>query len=113
MEIAVVDDAGAPRRLLLTGRLDAAGTEAVEMLFADKVRTAPGDVLVDLSGVGFVGSLGIRMLLSAARLADRAGRRVVICGAQPAVAEVFHTVALDELIPVLPDAGAALAHLAA
>jgi hypothetical protein len=37
----------------------------------------------------------------------------VVCGAQPAVADVFDTVALGDLIPVLPDAEAALAYLGA
>ncbi len=62
---------------VLAGRLDAAGTEKIEIVFAAQVRAAPGHVLVDMTGVGFVGSLGIRMLISAARVADRAGRKVV------------------------------------
>jgi anti-anti-sigma factor len=113
MELQVVNDAGAPTRLVLLGRLDAAGTEKVEVLFMARIRAAAGDVLVDLTQVGFVGSLGIRLLISAARLAERARRKVVLFGAQPPVAEVFRTVALDDLIPVAADEAAALAQLAA
>lgn len=113
MELRVVENAGMPMRLVLTGRLDAAGTEKIEVIFAARVRAAPGHVLVDLTGVGFVGSLGIRMLISAARVAERARRKFVLFGAQPAVAEVFNTVALDDLIPVTPDEGTALAQIAA
>lgn len=113
MDMAVVDGVGAPRRLVLTGRLDAAGTEKVEFVFTAHVRAAPGHVLVDMTAVSFVGSLGIRLLISAARIADRAGRKLVIFGTQPAVLEVFRTVALDDLMPVLPDAESALAHVAA
>lgn len=113
MQMVVVDGEGASKRLVLTGRLDAAGTEAAEAAFAAQLRTAKGHALLDMTGVTFVGSLGIRMLISGARAADRAGCKVVIFGVQPAVAEVFHTIALDDLIPVLADEAAALAHLKA
>ncbi|MEO3473422.1 STAS domain-containing protein [Roseomonas sp. CAU 1739] len=113
MEMVVVDAAGAPKRLVLTGRLDAAGTEKVEVAFSAQMRAARDSALVDMTGVTFVGSLGIRMLISGARLADRGGCKAVIFGVQPAVAEVFRTIALDDLIPVVPDEAAALAHLAA
>lgn len=113
MDMTVVNGGAGPLRLVLKGRLDAAGTEQVEAAFTAQVRGAAGDSLVDLSAVSFVGSLGIRMLIAAARGADRAGRRMVIFGAQPAVAEVFQTTALDDLIPVATDEAAALARLAA
>lgn len=113
MELVVVDGAGASKRLVLTGRLDAAGAEKVEVAFTAQVRAARGPALVDLAGVSFVGSLGIRMLIAAARVADRAGGKLMIFGVQPAVAEVFRTVALDDLIAVLPDEAAALAQIGA
>ncbi|MBR0650755.1 STAS domain-containing protein [Roseomonas terrae] len=111
MDVVVVEADGAPMCLVLTGRLDAAATELVETSVMAHVRRAPGHVLMDMAGVSFVGSLGIRLLISAARTADRAGRRVAIFGVQPAVAEVFRTIALDDLIPVLPDQAAALAQI--
>lgn len=113
MEMVAVEQPGSPLRLVLTGRLDAAGTEKVEVVFTARIRAAPGHVLVDMTGVSFVGSLGIRLLIAAARLAERAGRSVALFGAQPPVAEVFRTVALDDLLPILPDEAAALARMAA
>lgn len=113
MEVQVVHDGTAPMRLVLVGRLDATGTEQVEVLFMARIRAAATDVLVDMTAVSFVGSLGIRLLISAARLAERAGRKVVLFGAQPPVSEVFRTVALDDLIPVAADEAAALAQLVA
>ena len=111
MELAVVDSGSAPLRLVLTGRLDAAGTETVESGFSAAIGRAARDTVVDMTGVSFVGSLGIRMLIAGARQAGRAGRRLVIFGAQPAVTEIFTTVALDDLIPVVADEAAALARL--
>jgi len=78
MELVVDDSAGAHRRLVLTGRLDAAGTEKVEVAFTAHIRAAQRNALVDMSGVSFVGSLGVRMLIAAARVADRGGCRCLI-----------------------------------
>jgi anti-anti-sigma factor len=113
MELTVLQAEGGPLRLVLKGRLDASGADRIEGDFAGRIASGAGDVVVDLSGVDFVGSLGIRLLIGAARQVMRRRGRFVICGAQPAVAEMFSTVALDDLIPVLPDADAALRHLRA
>ena len=113
MELVVTEAEGGPLRLALQGRLDAAGADKVEAGFAAVVSGAGRDVVVDLSGVSFVGSLGIRLLISAARTATRRGWRLVVFGVQPQVNEVFGTVSLDDIIPILPDGPAALAHLAA
>lgn len=113
MDMMVVDGGGGVVRLVLRGRLDAAGCERIETAVTAMVVKGPGDVVVDLGGVTFVGSLGIRLLISAARAATRNRRRLVICGAQPAVAEVFTTVALDDLIPIVADEASAIARLGA
>jgi anti-anti-sigma factor len=113
MDVVVVDDGTGPVRLVLQGRLDAAGAEQVEATLLGAVTQARGDTLLDLSGVGFVGSLGIRLLISASRQAKRHGRRCVICAAQPSVAEVFAAVSLDELVVIEPDEAAARARLGA
>lgn len=113
MELTVIDSGADVLRLGLAGRLDASGAEAVESAFTAQVNGAARDVLVDLTGMSFAGSLGIRMLVSAARVAARRGHRMVLVAPQPQVAEVFNLVALDDLIPVVADEAAALAHLAA
>lgn len=113
MELFVIDSGAGALRLGLKGRLDASGAEAVESAFTAQVGGAGRDVLVDLAQVSFAGSLGIRMLVSAARMATRRGYRMVLVAPQPQVAEVFTVVALDDLIPVVADDAAAIAHLAA
>lgn len=109
MDIVVTGDDGPALRVALAGRLDAKGAEAAESEFSDRIGKAGRNVVLDMSGVTFVGSLGIRLLISAARALSRSGHRLVMAGAQPAVAQVFATVALDELIPIADDQAAALA----
>ncbi|WP_426959806.1 STAS domain-containing protein [Muricoccus radiodurans] len=100
-------------RIALEGRLDASGAALIELPFTATVSGAEKHVILDLSAVPFVASLGIRLLLSAARVAQRRGKRVVIVGAGPQPREVFETVALDTLIPVVADETAARSLLAA
>jgi anti-sigma B factor antagonist len=99
-------------RVILAGRADAAAVDAVETGLSAQLRETGGHVLVDLSSVPFMGSLGIRMLISLARLVARRGNRIAMVGVQPQVLEVFETMALLDLIPHAPDQDAALALLA-
>ncbi len=99
-------------RVVLAGRADAAAVDTVETGLSAQLRETGGHVLVDLAGVPFMGSLGIRMLISLARLVARRGNRIAMIGVQPQVLEVFETMALLDLIPHAPDQDAALALLA-
>lgn len=102
---------GGARRIMLAGFLDAAAVTCLERDFAALLPDRAG-VLVDLAAVEYCGSLGIRMLLSGAKLMQRRGQRLVLVGPQPAVAKVLETVGLDALVPVVPDEAAGLARLA-
>jgi anti-anti-sigma factor len=96
----------------LEGRMDAPGCERIETAFTAAVSAASGDVLVDLSKVDYIGSLGIRLLISNARVVQRRGRRMVIFGAQPQPRDVFETVALADLVPIARDQAEAAGLLA-
>lgn len=93
--------------LRLTGRLDVAGVDAVETRFLQEAGAATGAVAVDMRGVAFVASLGIRMFVTSARPLHARGRRLILFSCQPAVADVFEMAALDELIKLVPHEEAA------
>ena len=99
-------------RVVLSGRADAAGVDLIETSLSAELRATDGNVVVDLVQVPFMGSLGIRMLISMARLVSRRGARIAMTGVQPQVLEVFETMALLDLIPHAPDADGALALVA-
>ena len=100
-------------RFELNGRLDAVGVDSIEAPLTASVRKGNRNVLIDLAQTPFVGSLGIRMLISAARILHRAGRTMMLTGVQPQVLEVFETVSLGDLIPIVVDADEARAKLSA
>lgn len=111
MEFQVAEVSPDTVRVVLTGRLDAAGADKAELPFTAAVGGGGKNALLDLSGVGFVGSLGIRMLIAVARVVHRKGRQMVLFGVAPDVAEVFDTVSLDQLIPIVGTEAEALARI--
>lgn len=99
-------------RVSLLGRLDSAGVEQIEAPLTAALKEGAGHVLLDFGKVGFVGSLGIRLLIALGRNLQKQRRQVALFGVQPQVAEVFETVALGDLIPIAGTEEAALAELA-
>jgi anti-sigma B factor antagonist len=65
--------------VVLAGDLDAATAPAVQVGLADAVHDGR-DVVLDLSGVGYLSSGGLRVLLLLYRRAQCLGRAVVVVG---------------------------------
>ena len=100
MELKILD-AGPPARVALIGRLDIAGVGKVETKFVAATATQRRPVIVDLSGVTFIGSLGIGMIVSAAHALKRHGAGMVLLDPQPFIERVFEVVHVEEAIPVV------------
>jgi anti-sigma B factor antagonist len=99
-------------RARLTGRLDTVGVDQVETRFNGAVTAADRDAIVDLAGVSFVSSMGVRLLITAARTQRSRNRRIVLYGATPLVASTLAMVALEQIVPIVGDEAAALRTLA-
>lgn len=109
MEISEIGDGR--HRVRLTGRLDSRGVDDVESRFSAAVTAGGRRSVVDLSGVEFVASMGIRMFLMSARAAAAAGARYVAFGVRPTVLEVFEYAGITGVVAVAADEAAALAQL--
>lgn len=92
----------------LNGRLDTPGVDQVETRFNAATVATSRHALIDLASVSFVSSMGIRMLISAARALQQRGRKLVLFGAAPLVAETFDNAGIDQLILLAPDRESAL-----
>lgn len=112
MELQVSEKDGITH-LKLSGRLDTAGASKIETQFTAHAVPAGRPAIVDLSGVSFIASLGVRLLFSAARALARANAKMAVYGAQGGVADVLKTVALDQLIPIAANEAEAVAHVRA
>lgn len=87
-------------RIILQGRLDSAGVAAVEIKFNAGAVASGKPAIVDLSGVTFIASLGIRMLITASKRMAQAGRPLVLLSPQELVDESLKAIDLYRLIPV-------------
>jgi anti-sigma B factor antagonist len=100
-------------KITLTGRMDIPGTEAIDLRFTALTATRKAAVLVDLSGVSFLSSIGMRTLLSNAKALKARGGKMVLFDPQPMVAEVLTVSGVASLIPIFTDLTHALQALSA
>jgi anti-anti-sigma factor len=103
MELEAKEMESGVLRVALTGRMDMAGTQEVDTKFAVLTATARGGILVDLSGVTFLASIGIRTLVTSAKAQQRRGGSIVIYQPQPPVEEVLRSASIDSIIPIAHD----------
>lgn len=99
------------KQINLTGRLDMKGTAQIESTFTIYAATEKAPVLVDMSGVEFIASIGMRMLVMEAKALARRGGKMALLNPTELVAEALRMAGIDELIPIFDDFEAASAHL--
>ena len=93
-----VDQSGDVRRIVLAGRLDADGVAKIESEFLEAANVGP-NVIVDMTDVPFVASLGIRMLVSASKEQEHLGGKMVLAGVDEMTQTILHTTGINVLIP--------------
>lgn len=102
-----------------TGRLDHDNCEAFREELAPHLERSAKDgatIVLDLSGLEYVSSAGLRCFMLAAKQAKAQNSRVVIAAMQPVVAEIFQIARFNlvfEAFPTVRDALAALSPAAA
>ena len=91
----------------LSGRMDIMGTSAIDLKFSAVTNGDHQKVLVDMSEVSFIASIGMRTLLSSAKSATQKGNKIVLANCQPLVQEALETAGIDTLIPMFESIEAA------
>lgn len=104
----IVDELGSVTNVAMKGRLDAKGAESADLPLS-VLAGSKSAIIVDLTEVDFLASLGIRVLVTAAKAVQRKGGKLVIVVPGGNVRMVLDTAGLDSLIPMFPDRAAAVA----
>ena len=101
MSISHTDVGDNLRKIVILGRLDVMGTESVAGEL-EKLAAAPKKgVVVDLSSLKFLASLGIRALLQSAKVVEeRGGKLVLVVGANSQVAMSLEATGVSDLLPM-------------
>ncbi len=108
MEIAFEDVSDSLRRISLVGRLDIVGTGEIETRFTALAASTAKRVVVDLSNVTFLASIGIRALISVAKAQQqRGGRVVLVVEDQSTVAKTLEVTGIDAILPMFTGASEA------
>ncbi len=87
-------------KIALAGRMDIAGTEEIDDRFTHLTTERSALIVVELSQVSFLASIGIRALVSSAKALARNGGRMVLANPQPLVGAVLKLACIDSFIPV-------------
>lgn len=95
----------------LSGRLDVDGVQGVELKFNALTAARKRPAIVDLSGLEFIASLGIGMLIAAARTLRGHGANLVLLSPGGRVEEVLRAARIDEVIPIVSSREEALERL--
>jgi anti-sigma B factor antagonist len=111
MEMTVEELDGKVTKVVLSGRLDTAGAAQIDLKFST-IAGARRAIVVDMAGVSFLASLGIRVLLIGAKAAASKGGKLVLLSPDPNVVAVLKSARIDTLIPVLHDLNEAVAAVA-
>jgi anti-sigma B factor antagonist len=101
MSISFEDVAAGLRRIVISGRLDMPGTDSVAAQLAQLTAEPKKAVVVDLSHLKFLASIGIRALISSAKeVQKRGGKMALVVNKGSTVMMSLEATGVDELIPV-------------
>lgn len=103
-------DLGDVRILALNGRLDTATAPAAEARLMATLAAAP-KLVVDLAGVPYVSSAGLRLLLRGHRQARATGAGFALAAPQAAVRDVLAMSGFDTALAIRPTVAEAAAAL--
>jgi anti-sigma B factor antagonist len=88
------------RLIKLSGKLDIIGTGEIETKFTGYCAVAKARVVVDLSEVAFLASIGIRLLVLTAKSIARRGGKMALLNPTPEVQSVLEITGIPAIIPI-------------
>jgi len=107
MQMTCEDLEDGVRRINLAGRMDVEGTRQIDLKFTTLSATAQGWIVVDLSGVEFMSSIGLGTLVRSAVAQNRRNGKLVLLAPRPGVDRVLIATRINVVIEVYQDFEAA------
>jgi len=99
MEISTRYESGIPV-LVLSGRLNQATADALHSAAMEAVDQAEKGLIIDMGGVDFIASVGIRALIRPSQSLAMKGGKLAIANLNPQMSEFFSTTGLDQMFSV-------------
>jgi anti-sigma B factor antagonist len=99
--VATVESGSEPYTLVeLVGEADVTNSDALRELLDAQVARQPRTLIIDLSGLRFMDSSALHVILRANRAMDRQGGVVALASPRDPVAKMLRLTAADQLIPI-------------
>ena len=95
--------------IAIEGELTAASEDALTAAFAEATSGGERVVLMDFSGLEYMNSGGIGLLVTLLVRANRQGQRLLACGLDDHYRQILELTRLDEAITIYADEAEALA----
>jgi anti-sigma B factor antagonist len=92
-----IDPGTEPRRVVAAGELDAASASILATAL-DEATEAGAGIALDLSGVSFIDSSGLRVIAAEVRRSEEAGSPFAVSAASDAVRRIFEMTGLTSLL---------------
>jgi anti-sigma B factor antagonist len=90
-------------RIAVRGELDVATAPALEQTLQELAREEGVRLVVDLRGLSFMDSTGLRLLVQVDALARRDGISLLVVRGPEPIARLFEMSGLDQLLPLADD----------
>jgi len=101
--VATVESDSEPYTLVeLTGEADVTNSDALREVLDAEAAKQPRTMIIDLSGLRFMDSSALHVILRANRVLDRQGGVLALASPREPVAKMLRLTAADQLIPVYP-----------
>ena len=99
------EDTGDLRRIVISGRLDVEGTDSVASQLVELTQAPKKGIVVDLSSLKFLASIGIRALVESAKAVKaRGGKMVLVAKSGSTVMMSIKATGVDQFVPVFGSA---------
>ncbi len=110
---ASVRQAGPVAIIELRGEIDVFGEETLSAAYSQAEAQNPKAVLLNFTGVDYINSTGIALIVGLLAKARKAGRRLLTSGLSSHYVEIFQITRLADFMNIYPDEATALAQAAA
>jgi anti-sigma B factor antagonist len=108
--VATVESGSEPYTLVeLVGEADVTNSDALRDVLDAEVAKQPRTLIIDLSGLRFMDSSALHVILRANRAMDRQGGVVALACPREPVAKMLRLTAADQLVPIYPSVSEASA----
>ena len=104
MPISHVDVTNDLRRITISGRLDTPGTNSIASQLMELTAAPKKSVVIDLSDVPYLASIGIGALITSAKtVSQRGAKMALVVGDSDMVMMCLEATGVDQLVPIFRD----------